>query len=146
MYTEIAVRYLHFIGIFFWFSTLVAQWVLLKPQLCRAEIQRLLKIDRVYGLSAVVVVGMGLTLWFGVGKSADFYNTNGLFHTKVTLAVLVGILSVIPSLFFTRNRKGEHPDELVAVPARIKRIVTLELVLMMVIPLLATLMAAGVGR
>ena len=124
---------------------LVAQWILLKPQLQRADIQQLMTIDRIYGASAVLVVGMGLLLWFGVGKPAAFYNSNGIFHTKVTLAVVVGILSVIPSLFFARNRKGDDPEEWIEVPAKIKRIVTIELVLMLVIPFLASLMAAGVG-
>ena len=145
MYAEVVVRYLHFIGIFTWVSALVAQWLLLKPRLSRAEIQRLMKIDRVYGISAVVVVGMGLTLWFGVGKPAEFYNTNGIFHTKVTLAVLVGILSLIPSLFFARNRKGEDLLEEIEVPRKIRSIVSLELILMAIIPLLASLMAAGIG-
>lgn len=146
MYTEIIVRYLHFIGIFTWVSALAAQWLLLQPVLTRRAIQRLAKIDMVYGLSAVLVVGMGLTLWFGVGKPAEFYNTNGIFHLKVTLAVLVGLLSIIPTIFFARQRKGNAPEELVEVPAKIKRIVTLELILMAIIPLLATLMAAGIGQ
>lgn len=145
MYTEIIVRYLHFIGIFTWVSMLIAQWILLKPQLRRADIQQLMTIDRIYGASAVLVVGMGLLLWLGVGKPAEFYNSNGIFHVKVTLAVVVGILSIIPSLFFARNRKGDDPEEWIEVPAKIKRIVTFELALMLVIPFLATLMAAGVG-
>lgn len=145
MYTEVIVRYLHFIGIFTWMSALVAQWLLLKPRLSRVEIQQLMKIDRVYGFGAVLVVGMGLTLWFGVGKPAEFYNTNGIFHTKVVLAIIVGILSIVPSMFFARNRKGEDPQEEIAVPEKIKWIIQVELILMLVIPLLACVMAAGVS-
>lgn len=145
MLAEIVVRYLHFIGIFTWISALVAQWLLLKPTLKREEIQRIAKIDTVYGISAVVVVGMGLTLWFGVGKPAAFYNSNGIFHTKVFLAVLVGILSIIPTVFFARNRKGEDPQELIEIPTKVRRTVLIELVLMAIIPLLATIMATGIG-
>ena len=145
MLAEIIVRYLHFIGIFTWISALTMQWLLLKPTLKREEIQRLAIIDTVYGISAVLVVGMGLTLWFGVGKPAEFYNTNGIFHTKLLLAIVVGILSVIPTLFFARNRKGEDVQELIEVPTKVRRIVLIELILMAIIPLLATIMATGVG-
>lgn len=146
MYAEVIVRYLHFIGIFTWISALVAQWLLLKPRLQRIDIQRLLKIDRVYGLSAILVVGMGLTLWFGVGKPAAFYTTNGLFHTKVFLAVVVGLLSIIPSLFFARNSKGEDLKEEIIVPQKVKYIIQAELLLMAIIPLLASLMGMGIGQ
>ncbi len=145
MYAEAIVRYLHFIGILTWVSALVAQWLLLKPSLSRAEIQRLAKIDTVYGISAVLVVGMGFLLWFGVGKPAEFYNVNGIFHTKVTLAIIVGILSVIPTLFFNRNRKGEDLQEQIEVPSKVRRIILIELGLMAIIPLLATIMARGIG-
>lgn len=145
MYEEAIVRYLHFIGILSWVSALAAQWLLLKPSLSRAEIQRLAKIDTVYGISAVLVVGMGLTLWFGVGKPAEFYNSNGIFHTKVGLAAVVGLLSIAPTVFFARNRKGDDPAEVVEVPASVRRIVLLELAIMAIIPLLATIMATGMG-
>lgn len=145
MYAEAIVRYLHFIGIISWVSALVAQWFLLKPSLSRAEIQRLAKIDTVYGISAVLVVGMGLTLWFGVGKPAEFYNSNGIFHAKVGLAAVVGLLSIAPTVFFARNRKGDDPAEAVDVPASVRRIVLLELAIMAIIPLLATIMATGIG-
>ncbi len=62
MTLEILVRYLHFIGIFTWVSALVLQWFLVKPVLLRQQVQQLARIDAVYGLSAIVVVGMGLTL------------------------------------------------------------------------------------
>ena len=146
MYAEIIVRYLHFIGIFTWVSALVAQWLLLQPEMRRSEIQRLARIDLVYGLSAVLVVGMGLTLWFGVGKPAEYYNSNGLFHLKVSLAVVVGLLSIYPTVFYAKERKGDDPDQRIAVPPKIKRFVVLELILMAIIPLLATLMAAGIGQ
>ncbi|WP_020536350.1 DUF2214 family protein [Lewinella cohaerens] len=146
MSLEILVRYLHFIGIFTWVSALVLQWVLLKPLLSRQQIQQLAKIDMVYGLSAMLVVGMGLTLWFGLGKPTAYYSENPIFHAKVGLAVIVGLLSIYPTVFFARHRKGDDPTSEVVLPARIRQVVTLELVIMLVIPFLATLMAAGVGR
>ena len=146
MTLEILVRYLHFIGIFTWVSALVLQWFLVKPVLRRQQVRQLAKIDAVYGLSAILVVGMGLTLWFGLGKPAEYYSLNPVFHAKVGLAVVVGLLSIYPTVFFARHRKGDDLAAEIVVPARIRQVITVELLIMLVIPFLATLMAAGVGR
>lgn len=144
MNLEILLRYLHFISLFGWVSALVAEHLLLKKEMTALEIKRLRDIDGIYGLSAILVIGAGLTLWFGVGKPADFYTYNYIFHTKVTLAVLVGLLSIYPTVFYFRQAKKD-PSELIQVPTSVKMMVRVELALTFLIPLLATLMAKGVG-
>jgi putative membrane protein len=144
MTAEILTRYFHFITIFTLVASVVAEHLLLKPRMTRAEINRMARIDTVYGVSAILVVAAGLTLWFGVGKPAAFYNTNPILHTKVGLAVLMGIFSIWPTVFFMKNRKGD-PTEAVEVPSIVKLMIRLELLLILIIPLLASLMAKGVG-
>ena len=101
MTTELLLRYLHFICIFAIVGALVAEHLLLKPVLSRQEIARLARIDAVYGLAAIALVAVGLTLWLGgYGKPAEFYSTNPVFHTKLTLFVGIGLLSVYPTVFF----------------------------------------------
>lgn len=81
MTTEIALRYLHFISIFTIVGVLVSEHILLKKELTRAEIARLAKIDAVYGIAALALIGAGLTLWFGnVGKPAMFYSKKFSFY------------------------------------------------------------------
>jgi putative membrane protein len=88
---------------------------------------------------------VGLTLWFGnVGKSSAFYSKNWIFHTKITLFALIGILSIHPTVFFIRKRKGSA-DEVIAIPKSVFWMLRLELLLLAIIPLLAGLMARGVG-
>ncbi|MEM9836197.1 MAG: DUF2214 family protein [Bacteroidota bacterium] len=139
------VRYLHFLGLFIWVGALVAEWILLRTSLPRATVKRLAIIDRWYGLGAVVVVGTGFLQWFVVGKPAEFYNGNHLFYLKVGLATVVGLLSIYPTVFFAKNSKGDDPSSIVAIPSRVKQVVGIQLGLMVIIPMLATLMAAGVG-
>jgi putative membrane protein len=80
MTLEIFFRYLHFISIFTVFSTLVAEYILLEKTLTRKEIGRLARIDFVYGIAALTILGAGLTLWFGgVGKPTEFYTHNWIF-------------------------------------------------------------------
>ncbi len=145
MIAESLIRYAHFLGIFAIVGALTLEHLLVKPQMTRAEIRRLSIIDAIYGIGALVAIVAGLVLWFGVGKSAEFYSKNFVFHIKVTLVVLMAALSVYPTVFFLKNRKGAKPEELIDVPGRIKMLLRIQLFLVILIPLLATLMARGVG-
>lgn len=140
----VLVRYLHFIGLFLVVATVFAEAVLLKKVLKRSVLQTLFKIDGIYGLSALIVVGAGLYLWFGIGKPADYYSANPIFITKVVLFLVVGILSIWPTVFYFKNRKGSIDDE-VNVPGYISFILKVELFILFIIPLLATSMAQGAG-
>ena len=145
MTTEIFVRYFHFISMFALVSTVVAEHLLLKKEMTRAEISRISRIDAVYGLAAILVVAAGLTLWFsGIGKPSVYYSKNWIFHLKVTMVVLVGLLSIYPTVFFIKNRKG-NPAEIVAIPALIFTLIRIELLLLLITPMFAALMARGVG-
>jgi putative membrane protein len=145
MTLEILLRYVHFISIFAIVGSLASEHMLLKSQLTRAEIGKLAKIDAVYGIAALTLLGAGLTLWFGeVGKPAVYYSKNWIFHTKITLFLTVGLLSIYPTIFFLKNRKGKV-DEMVLVPKTVFWLLRLELLLLFIIPLLAGLMARGVG-
>jgi putative membrane protein len=137
------IKYLHILGILVLFATLVLQHTLLKPEMRADDLQRLAKIDRLYGISALVVLIAGLLLWFMVGKDASFYTKNPIFHIKVTLFVVVGILSIFPTLFFAKQAKSSAAS--ITVPTKIVIFIRIELLLLLVIPLLAVLMTNGVG-
>lgn len=142
---EIFLRYLHFISIFAIVSTIVSEHLLLKKSMTRSELSRIARVDAVYGIAALTLLAAGFTLWFsGVGKPTAFYSGNWIFHTKITLFLIVGLLSIYPTVFFLRNRKG-NPHEVVAVPSKVFWMLRLELMLLFIIPLLAGLMAQGIG-
>lgn len=111
----------------------------------RQEINRLAVIDLIYGLGAVALVAAGMMLWFAVGKPADFYTNNWIFLLKVGLAIGMGLISLIPTIFFLKNRKGEDEQELVNIPGHLIMIVRIELLLLLLIPFCAVLMAKGIG-
>jgi len=146
MTLEILIKYVHFIAIFAIVATLSAEHLLLKAQLTRNEIKRIAVIDGIYGISAVVLLAAGLTLWLGgIGKPAEIYSKNWIFHLKISLFVIIGLLSIYPTIFFIKQRKGDNPEELVTIPPMVKMMIRLELLILFIIPLLATLMAKGVG-
>jgi putative membrane protein len=143
---EIILRYIHFISIFAIVGSIVSEHLLLKKEMTRHELGRLARIDAVYGIAALSLLAAGLTLWLAsLGKPAVFYTKNWIFHTKLTCFILVGLLSIYPTVFFIKNRKG-NPDELVKIPSLIFWMLRFELLLLFVIPLLAGLMAKGIGH
>lgn len=146
MYAEVIVKYLHFVFIFVVVSCVVVEHLLLKPQMTKTELKRLSTIDGIYGFASILVVAAGLTLWLGgIGKPAEFYTNNHIFLTKVGLFVIVGLLSIHPTVFFLKNRKGDNLEEVVNIPKSVKMVIRVELLILFLMPLLATLMAKGVG-
>lgn len=144
MTTEILLRYIHFISIFGIVGSLSAEHLLLRKEMSRAELNRIARIDAVYGLAALTLLAAGLTLWFGeFGKPSVYYSKNWIFHLKLTLFGCIGLLSVYPTIFFLKNRGTT--DERVAVPSSIFWMLRVELLLLFIIPLLAGLMSRGVG-
>lgn len=145
MTAEIILRYVHFVSIFAIVGSLVSEHLLLKKELTRAELYRLSRIDAVYGIAALILLGAGLTLWLGgVGKPSEVYSKNWIFHTKITLFVTVGLLSIYPTLFFIKHRTG-NPEEIVHIPKSLFWMLRFELLLLFITPLLAGLMAKGIG-
>lgn len=142
---ELFLRYIHFISIFAIVGTLVSEHLLLKPMVRRADILRLSRIDAVYGMAALTLLTAGLTLWLGgIGKPASFYSQNWIFHIKLTCYAIIGILSIYPTVFFVKNRKGNPMDE-ITIPKAIFLCIRIEILLLFVIPILAGLMSRGVG-
>ncbi|MFY0673175.1 MAG: DUF2214 family protein [Bacteroidia bacterium] len=144
MTIAILVKYFHYISIFILVASVFCEFVLVKKALSRSEILRLSKIDMLYGLSSLAVVGFGFLLWLGVGKPADFYSENPIFGVKVTLAILLGLFSIYPTVYFMKNRKGES-NEVIETPKLVFYSIYAEFSLLIIIPFLATLMANGIG-
>ena len=141
---EILVRYLHFASILVLASALVSEHLLLSGSVTRAQLKRVRRLDAIYGIAAIVVFVTGLLQWVHVGKPAMFYTKNWIFHLKLTAFVLVAFLSIYPTVFFIRNRSGSDNEE-VQIPKSVIMTIRLEMLLLFILPLLAVLIARGVG-
>ena len=141
---EIITRYFHFLGFIALVSALTAEHLLIARTISYDTFKKLLILDRIYGITAMITLAAGLILWFGVGKPQTFYSGNFLFHIKVTLFVLVGLLSIIPTKFILQNNKIKQ-GMTIDIPKSIIMVIRLQLVILLIIPLLAVLMAKGVG-
>ena len=143
------IRYLHFISILLVYATVFAEFIMLSRTLSRKKANFLAKIDGVYGIASIFVVGAGMAMWFGFDAGLGFkptawYMGNPIFHLKYGLFIVVGILSIWPSIFFMRQRKGDQEEE-IQIPNHIRAIVRIELIILSLIPILAVLAAAGIS-
>jgi putative membrane protein len=150
MVLDAVLAYLHFIAIFMLFAYLVAESMIIKRPLDAASVRRLGKIDTIYGGMAVAVLVTGfLRLVYGA-KGADFYLQSWPVYVKVGLFLLVGIISVTPTLAFVRWRRHLDHDPAWRVPAveqlRMRRLITIELALAGMIPVFAVIMSRGLAR
>lgn len=150
MTLEAILAYLHLLAIL----TMVV-FVTSEAALCRAAwlnaavVERLATVDRIYGIAAVAVLATGIarTVW-GV-KGSAWYWGNPLLHVKLTLFVVAGLLSIVPTLRFLRWRKalragGALPPETEIAGTR--RLIMVQAHLIALIPLAAVFLARGFGR
>ncbi len=141
--------YLHYLSIFVLFALLSIEHLQFKLPLDLPRARQLIVVDMAYGLTAGVVLATGLArvIWFGKGSA--YYLGNSLFHAKVGLFVLVALLSILPTFVFLNWRNQLKAGQVPSVSPRQAKLVImtirLELLLLLIIPLLAVLMARGYG-
>ena len=115
----------------------------------RLHVQRLAIIDLLYGLAAGVVLLTGLLRFAHFGKGIHFYLGNPVFYVKVGMFLLVALISLYPTRQFLSWRKmlkqGDLPPLDPPTIKRLRAVIRIELSLLIVIPLLAVLMARGIG-
>lgn len=128
-------------------GSLISEHLILKPSIKKDQIKSLATIDLVYGLSAILVLVTGLLRWFVFGKGYDFYMSTPLFHIKLTLFIVLGVLSIFPTIKFLKWRKqikqGEEPDISEKGVKKLLMFIRIELLIIAIIPLLAVLIARG---
>jgi len=141
--------FLHHVAAFALVSALAVEFVLLKENLSTTIARRLLLADLMFGISAAVVLFVGLLRVFFFEKGAAYYFTNLPFLAKLALFVAIGVLSAGPTKEFLSWRsalkKGQAP---IAPPEKIRglrRVLHIEMALAAALVLCAVLMARGVG-
>jgi putative membrane protein len=132
------------------FAALVLERRLIRPQPDRRDAIWMVITDIVYGIAALGVLGTGILRVLYFGQGSTFYTENPLFWWKVGAYLTVGTLSLYPTITYILwaipLRKGELPQVSESLATRLKWILNIEILGFALIPLLAALMARGVGR
>jgi putative membrane protein len=141
--------FLHHVSAFMLFAALMLELVLIRSSLTVESARRILLADMIYGVSAGVLLLVGLARVFYFEKGAYYYFHTWTFHTKLTLFILVGLISIMPTREFLRWRASVKAGQVPTVaPQKLKSIATIlhiELTAVVVILLMAALMAKGIG-
>ena len=141
--------FLHHVSAFALFGALVVELVLLRSTLTVESARKILLADMILGISAGVLLLVGLARVFHFEKGAFFYFHTWTFITKLSLFIIIGLISIIPTREFLRWRSSVKAGQVPTVaPEKLRSvgmIVHIELTAIVVILLMAALMAKGIG-
>jgi putative membrane protein len=134
----------HHILVFALFGVLAAELVLVRRGVDIATMARVGRIDLWYGVLAGLIVAVGFARAVFAAKGWAYYSHNLFFHAKIGTFVLIGLLSVPPTIAYIRwRRAGVAPTD--AQVASVRRCLWAELALFALLPAFAAAMARGYG-
>ncbi len=143
------VSFLHFVAVLGLASALVVEWVLFSATPTHREARLIQAADRWYGLFSVVLLTVGFARVFWFEKGSAYYFANPFFHAKLGLFVIIGLLSIYPTLRFIKWRSqmtdGQAPVVLKHEFRTLRALLRTELALLAMVLVCATLMARGVS-
>lgn len=143
------MAFLHHLAAFTLIAILLGEYLLLRIPLTQESARKLARMDMLYGMAALTLIGVGLLRVFHFEKGAAYYFHSLPFLMKLSLFGLVGILSIIPTREFFSWRAALAANQIPTVDAarlnRLRQIVFWELLLVIPIILGAAMMAKGIG-
>jgi len=146
---DAALSVAHFLALLVMAGALSGEAFVLRLPVKGAVIPLLARIDALYGLSAGLLIAAGLCrVFFGL-KDESFYGASHAFWGKIAVFVIVGLLSILPTLQFMRWRRAYTADAAFEPPEtevkRARRIVMIQAHLLILVVIFAALMARGIG-
>ncbi len=143
------LAFLHHLAAFTLVAALAVEFILIRGELNLGTARKLQLVDMVFGMSAGVVLVIGLLRVFYFEKGASYYFHSAPFIAKLSLFVIVGLLSIYPTVEFVSWSKSLKQGQMPALTERkiasIRSVIHWELAAVVVIILCAALMAKGVG-
>lgn len=143
------LAFLHHGAAFVIFGVLTAELLMMKGEMTLSSARSLLRIDAAYGMSAVILIVVGFLRVFYTEKGAAYYFHSAPFIAKIALFATVGLLSIYPTRQFLSWRKALREQQALVLEEStrraIRRIIHIELALLLVIVLCAVLMARVIG-
>lgn len=146
---EVLIVYLHYAAMVLIAVLLTLELLTCVPGLADDRVRILARVDFAYFAAAVLALATGLARLFWYGKGVAFYTHNPVLYIKLALFVAVALISIPPTMQMLRwMRALKAGASRVAADyevARMRRYMLAEVVLFALIPLLAVLLARGIG-
>jgi putative membrane protein len=139
--------FLHHLAAFTLVSAVAIEFVLIRSELTLSSARRLQATDLVLGIAAGALLVIGLLRVFFFEKGASYYFHSHAFLMKFSLFIIIGLLSIIPTVEFLSWRGAVKSGQVPVIEAKKKRLVTGvihgELLAIVIILLCAAIMARG---
>jgi putative membrane protein len=139
--------FLHHLCAFTLVSAVAIEFALIRQELTLSSARRLQVTDIVLGIAAGALLVIGLLRVFFFEKGASYYFHSHAFLAKFLLFIVVGLLSIVPTVEFLSWRDAVKAGQVPAINAKKLRRVTAvihgELFAIVIILLCAAIMARG---
>lgn len=149
MWGSAIAAYVHYLSFMLIVGALTVERLTLKPDLTLGDAWKVAIADGVYGISATLVLITGVLRVLYFGQGTPYYLHNPVFYAKVALFFGIGLLSLYPTVSFLPWIAGLRQGKVPSLPPhrvnQLNRIITIELVGFLLIPLLAAMLARGIG-
>ena len=139
--------FLHHLCAFTLVPAVAIEFALIRGELTVSAARRLQVTDIVLGIAAGALLVVGLLRVFYFEKGASYYFHSHAFLAKLSLFIVVGLLSIIPTMEFLSWRGALKTGQVPVIAAKKLRPVTAiihgELLVIAIILLCAAIMARG---
>ena len=143
------MAFLHHILAFTLVACVVYEFISYRKGLTIEEARRIQRADLLYGISAGLLLVVGLLRVYFFEKGPAYYTHNPFFWLKMDAFLIVGLLSIDPTLRYLRWNKTLREGKMPEIPEReykrTRLILSLEVVGLAVILFGAAMMARGIG-
>jgi putative membrane protein len=149
MVTTALMAFLHHILAFTLTACIVYEFIAYRKNMGIAEMRRIQRVDLAYGISAGLLIVVGLLRVFFFEKGPNFYMNNPFFWVKMNAFLVVGLLSIDPTIRYIRWNRTLQQNNLPEISEteykRTRLLLWLEVIGIAVILLAAPMMARGIG-
>ena len=147
--TTAIMAFLHHLFAFLLVACVVYEFIAYRKGLTIEEARRIQRAALFYGISAGLLLIVGLLRVFFFEKGPVFYSQSPFFWVKMNTFLIVGLLSIDPTIRYLRwNRiikEGKAPEISDGEFKRTRIVLWLEVIGLAIIMLAAAFMARGIG-
>jgi putative membrane protein len=117
MTTDFILAILHHALVFSIVAILAVEIALLRPGIGAEQLRRLGGYDVAYGVAAGLILIVGFARVFFGAKGSEYYFANHYFWAKIAAFVIVGLISIAPTMRIIDWRRKARNDPAFVLPA-----------------------------
>jgi putative membrane protein len=144
---DLVLAIAHHLSVFTLVALYAAEFASLRPGLTGVRIRQLGKIDAAYGGVAGLVIVVGIIRVIFGAKGWEYYVANHAFWGKMAAFLVMGLLTIPPTIAIRKWLKAMGTDESYSPPpseiATSRRFVHIQAGVLLLIPIFAAVMARG---